>query len=164
MTALNRAVRYRRKEQKMQVNKAASMIVESIQSDASVREAATMMKATNVGLLLVAKGTQLVGVVTDRDIVTRAVAAGECVCKAKVGNIMSSPVVVVQGDSTLEDAAHLMSSKQIRRLVVTNDQSVPVGVLSIDDIAFHTHGDETAGQVLEGLAHGPDTFALFRGA
>lgn len=148
----------------MQVNRAASMIVESIQSDASVRDAANMMKTTNVGLLLVAKGTQLVGVVTDRDIVTRAVAGAEGGVDAKVGNIMSAPVVVVQGESTIEDAAKLMSSKQVRRLVVTNSLSVPIGVLSIDDIAFHTHGDETAGQVLEDLAHGPDTLALFRGA
>jgi len=122
------------------------------------------MKSTNVGLLLVAKGTELVGVVTDRDIVIRAVAIGECVCKSKVGDIMSSPVVVIRDNASLVEAADFMAKKQVRRLVVTNMQSIPIGVLSIDDIAFHTHGDETAGQVLEEIAHGPDNFALFRGA
>lgn len=148
----------------MQVNRAASMIVESVQVDATVREAANLMKTTNVGLLLVAKEDQLVGVVTDRDIVTRSVATGECICKSKVGDIMSAPVVVIHDDASLDEAAQIMAKQRVRRLVVTNSKSVPIGVLSIDDIAFHTHGDETAGQVLEGLAHGPESFAIFRGA
>lgn len=148
----------------MQVSRAASMMVESIQAGATVREAAALMKATNVGLLLVAKGTQLVGVVTDRDIVTRAVATDQCACQSRVGSIMTSPVVVIQGDSTLEQAAQLMAAKQVRRLVVTNAKNVPVGVLSIDDVAFHTHGDETAGHVLEEIAHAPEGFALYRNA
>ena len=146
----------------MHVNRAATMLIESIQSDSPVREAALKMKDLNVGLLLVANGHQLVGVITDRDIVTRSVATGACVCKSVVRDIMSSPVACIPGDASLDEAARMMSEKQVRRLVVTNSESVPVGVFSIDDLAFSTHGDATAAQVLEVLAHGPQSAAIYR--
>lgn len=146
----------------MQVNRAATMLLESIQADAPVKEAADKMKSLNIGLLLVADGNALVGVVTDRDIVTRGVANRECSCNVTAREIMSHPVVCIQGDAQLFEAARLMSEKQVRRLIVTNSESQPVGVLSVDDIAFSTHGDETAGQVLEELAHGPQSASLYR--
>ncbi len=146
----------------MQVNRAATMQIESVPADAPVSRAAEIMKEANIGLLLVADGNKMVGVITDRDIVTRAVAGPVSVCQTQVRHIMSNPVVCIHGDSDIQDAATLMSRGRVRRLVVTNDNNEPVGVLSLHDLAFFTHGDETAGQVLEELAHGPQAAAQFR--
>lgn len=148
----------------MQINRAASMQLESIPASAPVAHAAKKMKDSNVGLLLVADGTRLVGVVTDRDIVTRAAAEGRPFDDTPVRVVMSSPVVTIHGDEDLQEAAKLMVAKRVRRLVVTNDRQEPVGVLSLDDLAFSTHGDDTAGAVLEEIAAAPPSSALFRGA
>ncbi|MFY9235014.1 MAG: CBS domain-containing protein [Fimbriimonadaceae bacterium] len=138
------------------------MQLESISANAPIREVATKMKATNVGLLLVADKRRLLGVVTDRDIVIRAFAEGKCPGKTCARDIMSHPVVCIDGGAELEEAAKLMIEKKVRRLVVTNDDRQPVGVLSLDDIAFSTHGDDTAAGVLEEIAQAPQSSALFR--
>lgn len=146
----------------MHINNAATMQLESIAGNASVAEAADRMKASNVGLLLVADGPRMIGVVTDRDIVTRAVTAKKDLAVMPVREVMSHPVVCVHGDADLNVAGKLMTMNRIRRLVVTNAENQPVGVLSIDDIAFSTHGDDTAGWVLDEIAQGPQAAAIFR--
>lgn len=148
----------------MQVNRAATMQLEWIGAHANIIQAAERMKSSNVGLLLVADNQVLLGVLTDRDIVTRGIASGFPLDKVTAMQIMSDPVFCIDGDAELAEAAKLMADKQVRRLVVTNSKRQPVGVLSLDDIAFATHGDATVGQVLEELAHGPQSAALFRSA
>jgi CBS domain-containing protein len=148
----------------MQVNRAATMQLEWIGAQATVVEAAERMRRANVGLLLVADNNVLLGVLTDRDIVTRGMATGRPPERVTTMEIMSDPVVCIDGDADLGTAARLMADKQVRRLVVTNNKRQPVGVLSLDDIAFATHGGTMAGQVLEELAHGPQSAALFRSA
>lgn len=145
----------------MKVYDAASMRLESIDCKATIAQAAEHMRSANVGLLLVKDGNALVGVVTDRDIVTRA-AADRKSLETHVRDIMSAPVVCIRGQAGVREAAHLMSERHVRRLVVTNDEDVPVGLLSIDNIAFSTHGDETAGGVLEDLAQGREGSSLVR--
>lgn len=137
------------------------MQLEWIPADASITEAAEKMKSSNVGLLLVADDHRLLGVVTDRDIVIRAVAEGKCPGRTSAREIMSDPVVCIDGGAGIEEAAKLMIEKRVRRLVVTSAER-PVGVLSLDDLAFATHGDSTAGGVLEEIARGPQGAALFR--
>lgn len=146
----------------MLVNNAATMQLESIQATAPIHEAAKQMRTNNIGLLLVSQDHNLIGVITDRDIVTRAVAEKDSLDGMLAQDVMSYPVVCIQCDAPLDEAAKLMSEKAVRRLVVLNDQKVPVGVLSVDDIAFYTHGNATAAKVLEGLAHGPQSAAIFR--
>lgn len=146
----------------MQINRAASMQLESIGGNMPISKAAERMMSANVGLLLVADGTRLIGVVTDRDIVLRAAAVGKSIDQTAVREIMSSPVACIDGHLDLKDAAKMMTEKKIRRLVVVNDLQQPVGVLSLDDIAFSTHGSEIAAEVLEDIAQGPQGAALFR--
>jgi CBS domain-containing protein len=147
----------------MQVNQAATMELEYVDGAVSIEQVAQQMKHADVGLVLVADGNRLLGVLTDRDIVTRAVAEkGTAGLKAR--DIMSAPVVCIGANEPLDAAAMLMGSKRVRRLVVLNDARQPVGVLSLDDIAFATRGDETAGQVLEELAHAPADGILSRGS
>jgi len=98
----------------------------------TIREAATIMEHAGVGALAVVDGDQLVGVVTDRDIVRRAVARG-LHGDARIDAVMTSPVVTVAADDTLDAAYALFASHGLRRLAVTRDGSF-VGMLTIDDL------------------------------
>ena len=146
----------------MQVNRAATMQLESIPSNATLTEVAEKMASSNVGLLLVADKGNLLGVITDRDVVTRAVAVGKCPGKTCALEIMSAPVECIKGDADLENAAALMIKKKVRRLVVLNTDRQPVGVLSVDDLAFATHGGPVAAEVLEEIASSPVSAILIR--
>jgi CBS domain-containing protein len=68
---------------------------------------------------------------------------------------MSHPAIWLYEDAQIEDAVHLMSRQQVRRLVVLNHKREAVGVLSLDDLASYTGDDETAGRILEKIARKP---------
>ena len=111
--------------------------VETVDPDESLCEAARKMAAQNIGLLPVWQDGALVGVVTDRDIVVRAVARGFDPEQTIVEEVMTSMVVSLPESSDLEDASDLMESKHVHRLVVVDDKAMPVGILSLDKVALH---------------------------
>lgn len=117
----------------------------SIEADRSVGDAARLMKQHDIGLLPVTSGGALVGVVTDRDIVVRALAEGAS--EARIGDIVSSnPVIVSPADD--EDAAvRLMSQHDVRRLPVA-EQGTLVGMVSVGDIATRA-ASQLAGTVMK---------------
>jgi CBS domain-containing protein len=105
----------------------------------TIGHAAQLMASAGVGFLVVVRDERPVGVVTDRDIVVRAVASHRD-HETPVSDVMSThPVEVDEGDS-LEHAATLMADKQCRRLPVTSEGRL-IGVLSLDDLLRAT-GDE----------------------
>ena len=110
--------------------------VETIEPDESVCEAARKMASQNIGFLPVWQDGELVGVLTDRDIVVRAVARGFDAEQTIVEEVMTSAVVSLPENSDIEDASDLMETKHVRRLVVTDDNDVPVGVVSMDKVAL----------------------------
>lgn len=123
----------------------------TIACDASLKDAAALMKSHDVGSLPVCEEKRVVGVVTDRDIVVRAVAEG-LAPETKVQSVMTQGVVYCNADKPIEEAAHLMQEKQIRRLVVVEgDQSV-VGMLSLGDIAVRSGDGTLGGEVLESVS------------
>ncbi len=111
--------------------------VETIEPDEPLCEAARKMAAQNIGFLPVWQEGQLVGVITDRDIVVRAVARGFDPEQTIVEEIMTSMVVSLPENSDIEDASDLMETKQVRRLVVTDENDMPVGIISMDKVALH---------------------------
>ena len=105
--------------------------------DESVKTAAARMAEFGMGTLVVTTGnggSGPLGIVTDRDIVIRCVAAGLDPAKLAVGKIMTQPVHAVDEDSSLEDAVLRMAEGASRRMLVTGGQGRLVGVLSMDDV------------------------------
>ena len=109
--------------------------VETAQRGESVSEAARKMRQQDVGALVVIDETQTVcGIVTDRDIAIRAVAEGAG-STALVGDIVSTDVVTLAPDDTLDAALRTMRERSVRRLPVVVDGR-PVGIVSLGDLAI----------------------------
>ncbi len=102
----------------------------------SVAGAAKAMRAARVGSLFVKKGKQLVGIVTDTDIVRRAVATGKPLGKLTVEKIMTKPVCTIEGSRSVDDAQDMMGDLGVRHLGVTQGGEI-VGILSVRDVLMH---------------------------
>lgn len=103
----------------------------------TVQEAAATMRRFHVGSLLVVEGQrrpEVVGIVTDRDLVLLSLAEGVNVHKSTVDTAMSPVVATVSEDSDVLDALERMRAAGVRRLLVTKANGDPAGILSIDDI------------------------------
>lgn len=136
----------------MKISEIMTAKFEMIDSTNSLREAAQQMKSLNVGFLPVKEGTMLIGVVTDRDIVVRALAEGLNPDSTQVKDIVSSEIVYCYEDDNIEDAARLMEEHQVRRLIVTDHDRTPVGIVSLGDIAVRTGQERLSGEALEQIS------------
>lgn len=119
--------------------------VTTITAGMSVRAAAALMGELGVGLLPVCKGGCPIGVLTDRDIVTRWVP--NAVADESVESVMTDHVVTCFNDQPIQEAAYLMANTQIRRLVVLSRAGDIVGIVTVGDIA-NDASEELAGQTL----------------
>lgn len=104
----------------------------TVQCDLTLRESAALMDSANVGALLVLDRTGLVGIVTDRDIVVRAV-AGAYPPDARIDSVMSTEVVTVDADADVHEAYRVLGSHGFRRLPVLDGERI-VGMLTVDDL------------------------------
>src|SRR5438128_7249757 len=123
----------------MQVKKSMCNDDKIASPDQSIRDAARMMAQMDCGCLPVGKNDRLVGMITDRDIAVRAVAAGKSY-KTPVGEIMSSEVKYCFEDDDLDEVAHNMADIKVRRLPVLNHDKRLVGIVSLGDIAVTDGG------------------------
>jgi signal-transduction protein with cAMP-binding, CBS, and nucleotidyltransferase domain len=111
--------------------------------DQTIADAARVMRDAGVGVVLVVRGTDLAGVVTDRDLVVRGVAAGRSPSDP-VGPLCSADLVGVSGDDDTGEAERLLRRNAVRRLPVVDDGQVR-GMLSLGDLAMtHTPGSALA--------------------
>lgn len=99
----------------------------------SVRSAAKHMRDERIGSLFVKKGKQLVGIVTDTDIVRRAVSTNKDLNKMTVEDIMTVPIATIEGLRTVSDAHDMMGDLGVRHLGVTEAGTI-VGVISVRDL------------------------------
>jgi CBS-domain-containing membrane protein len=127
--------------------------VATAQPDSTLEEVASMMKAEDTGAIPVLDEDELVGIITDRDIVLRCIAEGKDATETNVEDILSEDVATIEPDAEVEEAARLMSQRQIRRLAVVED-GILVGVISLGDIAVKEVDDEPANAALEGVSRG----------
>lgn len=108
--------------------------IETCEPDWSVQDAARKMQTGDFGAVVVTEDTELRGLLTDRDIVVRAVAEGRDPGEVKVGDICSSDITFLSPDDEVEDAVKLMREHSVRRIPVVEDGK-PVGIVSIGDLA-----------------------------
>jgi CBS domain-containing protein len=118
----------------------------SMRATASVTEAARAMREANIGDVIVIKEGQVCGILTDRDIVVRAVAEGRDLTSTKVADICSQELTTIAPTDSLEEAVRLMRDKAIRRLPVVEGRK-PVGVVSIGDLAVSREPRSALGQI-----------------
>ncbi len=119
-----------------------------ISADATLQEAAEKMKTVDCGVLPVGTPKQIEGVITDRDLVIRAMSRGKDPSKEKVSSYITKHVYACNEDDFLEDAADKMLDHKISRLVVRNKQGQVTGVLSFGGILRrNANADEVANVV-----------------
>ena len=135
----------------MQIREIMTRQVDVIRPDASVRDAALKMKELDVGAIPVCDGQKLAGLVTDRDITVRAVAEGRNPSEVQVAEVMSSDIAYCFEDETVEQAANLMESKQIRRLPILDRNKELAGIISLGDISVRTEGSRQKDLAAEAL-------------
>ncbi len=135
----------------MKVKEIMTRYVEGIMPQKSIKETAEKMKDNNVGIIPVIDGNSIAGVITDRDIVLRAVAEGRDPNFTKAADIMTFGIIQCLEDDDVTKAAKIMKEKQIRRLLVENSSGEIVGVLSLGDLALHIN-QNLAGEVLKEIS------------
>ncbi|HTK88494.1 MAG TPA: CBS domain-containing protein [Nitrospiraceae bacterium] len=110
--------------------------LKQVRHDAVVRDAAKRMRDEKVSSLLVEKNKDLVGIITDTDVVRRAVAEGSDLMKTTVDTIMTSPIATIESLRTVQDAHDMMGDLGVRHLGVT-EQGKLVGVVSVRDLLVY---------------------------
>ncbi|MDQ7907006.1 CBS domain-containing protein [Phytohabitans sp. ZYX-F-186] len=106
-------------------------------AETPVDEAAQAMRAADIGDVVITDGPVLAGILTDRDIVVRAVAERLDPGRTTVGAIASSELIMIQQDATPQEAVRLMRQRAVRRLLVCDADRQLVGVISLGDLAMH---------------------------
>ena len=123
----------------------------TVSSDATVVEAARVMRDGDVGLVPVVDSDRLVGTVTDRDIAIRVVAEERDPNTTTVRETASTELVTIDPEQDLDEALRLMAQHQVRRLPVVEEDGRLVGIVAQADVARHGEDRET-GQVVEQIS------------
>jgi len=118
--------------------------VEVIAPEETLQRAAQMMDELNVGALPVCTGNRLLGMITDRDITVRAVAAGSLPTETCVSDVMSEGVRWVHEDDSTDAVTKNMGGLQVRRVPVLNSRDELVGIVSLGDLATRRIGEADA--------------------
>jgi len=120
-----------------------------IPPETSLVDAARRMRDLDVGSLPICADDRLIGMVTDRDLVVRGLAADQDPKSRTVRDVMCPGIVFCLEENEVEAAARIMEDRQIRRLPVINEQKRMVGIISLGDIATRLADDEVGGEILE---------------
>ena len=110
--------------------------VVTIDPDKTARDAARLMADNGISSVIVMKGNEIIGIVTERDLVRKVCANDISSSKVSITSVMSSPVITAESDLPIEAAVQRMFNNRIRRLPVVEDGKL-VGIVTISDIAKH---------------------------
>lgn len=124
--------------------------------DLNAADAAALMRDLDVGVIPVAEGEQLLGLVTDRDLVLRVIAERKDPMEVRLGDIATRSPFTVSPDERLSKARDLMSEHRVRRLPVMKAEQL-VGILSLGDIAVADASERAVGEALEEISESPST-------
>ncbi len=137
----------------MKIREIMTTDVTSAELNTTLEEIATIMKHEDVGSVPIMDDGELVGLVTDRDIVIRCVAEGCDPGESTAESLVTDRLITVTPDDSVENAAAMMSRHQIRRLPVVDGEKL-VGMLSLGDIAVKRNDDRVSGEALENISEG----------
>ena len=104
----------------------------SVDVQATISDAIKCMVDNEIGSIIVTDNNLPVGIITERDILKKTCTSNE-LCKTKIGELMSSPLITVDGDTPIGKAAELMTEKNIRRLLVTENGAIK-GIVTQKDL------------------------------
>ncbi|HEX5581678.1 MAG TPA: CBS domain-containing protein [Gemmatimonadaceae bacterium] len=127
----------------------------TVTPDTRLQEAARLMQSENVGLIPVVDGqssSNLVGVVTDRDIAIRVVAEGRDASNATVRDVMSSDVHTCPEDASVDDVMEMMGSEQVRRVPIVDERGSLVGIVAQADVVREARNDRKAERTVEKIS------------
>lgn len=105
----------------------------SVDRDTDVRKAAQVMRDRNIGSVFITRDQEIIGILTDTDLVRRVVAVGADAAKTPVEQIMSAPILTIEENKTILDANDMMAIHHLRHLGVTRDGAL-VGMISVRDL------------------------------
>ncbi len=135
----------------MRVGEVMTAGIRIAEPDEKIPYAAKVMRTENIGALPVVERGKLIGMLTDRDIVTRVIGADKDIEATSVHEIMSDECFWCSENEELDDAVRIMEQHKVRRLPVMNDDREVVGMLSLEDVAAHAPVSLT-GEVLKAVA------------
>lgn len=127
--------------------------VKTASVDTPIREVAALMREGDMGSVPVIADGKLAGIVTDRDIVVRAVAEGKSP-DTPVGEAMTSEVFSVKPDDFVFEAIRLMGDKQVRRIPVVAEDGSLAGIIAIADVALEVEDQREIAEALEEISSG----------
>lgn len=134
----------------MKVREIMSKDIACLRSDDTIERAAQLMKQYNCGSIPVCTQDKIIGIVTDRDIAVRSIASGEDTHQ-QVGEVMTKEVVFASPETDVNDAARLMSERQIRRLPIVENNSL-IGIVALGDISLEPVCQDSAEDALKNIS------------
>jgi CBS domain-containing protein len=118
----------------------------TVNVDDTVKDAAVVMRDSDIGDVIVIEDGQVTGILTDRDIAVRAVAEGRDADSTPVSDICTSGIEAIEPDASVDDALRKMRDEDIRRLPVVKNGR-PVGIISLGDLAVDREPDSTLADI-----------------
>jgi len=128
----------------MRVKEIMSRDIKLIHPSAHLADAAKLMREKDIGMIPVGEDDRLEGVITDRDIIIRALANGKSLEELTIKEVMTPKCHTCFEDDTIEEASRHMSKDQIRRLAVLDKSNHVVGIISLGDISAKGSDKEAA--------------------
>lgn len=138
---------------RMRCREIMSSDVKTATRDSTLREVAEWMRDGDMGSIPVVDGGKLVGIVTDRDIVVRSIAAGKDP-STPVGEAMTTEIFSVRPDDFVFEAIRLMGDKQVRRIPVVSENGDLAGIIAMADIALEMEDEREIAETLEEISSG----------
>ena len=127
--------------------------VKTVTRSATLQEVAALMRDGDMGSIPVVEDGKLVGIVTDRDIVVRAVAGGRDAL-TPIGDVMTAEVFSARENDFVFEAIRLMGDRQVRRVPIINEAGELVGIIAMADVALETEDEREIAETLEEISSG----------
>ena len=135
----------------MKVKTAMHKGVTWVEPTTSIEQLARLIREHDIGAIPIGENDRLVGMVTDRDVVCRCIAAGLDPKTTTARDVMTEGIIFCLDKQELDDAARIMETKKVRRLPVINGKKRMIGMLSLGDV-YHRAPDHLGGEVMHAVS------------